>query len=249
GKVDYYEALGFVDDPMATAHVWYRALNCGFRLPAGAGTDAMANFASLRGPVGMNRVYVRTGTRGAAVDQRVLLDSLRAGRTFVTNGPLLELTARGRQVGEEVHLPAGGGEVPVRVSLRSNVPVDHLELVVNGQVVRELPLVGDRTRADLALTLPVRESGWVLLRARTDRAIYPVLDLYPYATTSPVYLTVGRRPARSAEDAEYFLRWIARVEAAVRGSRDWNAAAERDHVLGLIGRARKVFEERREGER
>ena len=64
GKVDYYEALGFVDDPMATAHVWYRALNCGFRLPAGAGTDAMTNFASLRGPVGMNRVYVRTG--GAA---------------------------------------------------------------------------------------------------------------------------------------------------------------------------------------
>ena len=64
GKVDYYEALGFVDDPMATAHVWYRMLNCGFRLPAGAGTDAMANFASLRGPVGMNRVYVHTG--GAA---------------------------------------------------------------------------------------------------------------------------------------------------------------------------------------
>ena len=28
---------GFVDDPMATAHVWYRALNCGFRLPAGRG--------------------------------------------------------------------------------------------------------------------------------------------------------------------------------------------------------------------
>ena len=37
GKVDYYEALGFVDDPMATAQVWYRLLNCGFRLPAGAG--------------------------------------------------------------------------------------------------------------------------------------------------------------------------------------------------------------------
>ncbi|MGH7536646.1 MAG: CehA/McbA family metallohydrolase, partial [Gemmatimonadales bacterium] len=61
GKVDYYEALAFVDDPMATGRVWYQLLNCGFRLPAGAGTDAMANFASLRGPVGMNRVYVRSG--------------------------------------------------------------------------------------------------------------------------------------------------------------------------------------------
>ena len=52
GKVDYYEAIGFVDDYDATARVWYRLLNCGFRLPTGAGTDAMANFASLRGPVG-----------------------------------------------------------------------------------------------------------------------------------------------------------------------------------------------------
>ena len=67
GKVDYYEALGFVDDYVATARVWYQLLNCGFRLPAGAGTDAMANFASLRGPVGLNRVFVKSGT---PLDQR-----------------------------------------------------------------------------------------------------------------------------------------------------------------------------------
>ena len=35
GKVDYYEALGFVDDPMATAHVWYRAAQ--LRLPPAGG--------------------------------------------------------------------------------------------------------------------------------------------------------------------------------------------------------------------
>jgi hypothetical protein len=112
GKVDYYEAMGFVDDPMATAHVWYRALNCGFRLPAGAGTDAMANFASLRGPVGMNRVFVHTG---GAIGQRALLDSLLAGRTFATNGPLLELSVGGRGVGQELRLPAGSRAVDARV--------------------------------------------------------------------------------------------------------------------------------------
>jgi len=69
GKVDYYEAMGFVDDPMATAHVWYRALNCGFRLPAGAGTDAMANYASLRGPVGLPVVtWRRAFTEGLLCD-------------------------------------------------------------------------------------------------------------------------------------------------------------------------------------
>ena len=57
GKVDYIEVLGF-SDHKSTARVWYRLLNCGFRLPTAAGTDAMANFSSLRGPVGLNRVYV-----------------------------------------------------------------------------------------------------------------------------------------------------------------------------------------------
>src|SRR5208282_3413609 len=58
GKVDYMEILGF-SDHRSTAQVWYRLLNLGYRIPAAGGTDAMANFASLRGPVGMNRTYVR----------------------------------------------------------------------------------------------------------------------------------------------------------------------------------------------
>src|SRR6202040_67453 len=58
GKLDYLEIVGF-SDHRSTAAVWYRLLNLGFRIPAGAGTDAMANYASLRGPVGMNRVYAR----------------------------------------------------------------------------------------------------------------------------------------------------------------------------------------------
>jgi hypothetical protein len=91
----------------------------------------------------------------------------------------------------------------------------------------------------------VTRSGWFLLRARSDRAIEPVLDLYPYATTSPVYLTVGGTPARSAEDAGYFLAWIDRVEAAARANPDWNTAEEREHALELIGEARKEFQRRR----
>src|ERR1041384_5726336 len=60
GGVDYRGVGGF-SDPLASARVWYRLLNAGFRLPAGAGTDAMANFASLHGPVGMNRGFVPSG--------------------------------------------------------------------------------------------------------------------------------------------------------------------------------------------
>ncbi len=103
GKADYLEIVGFSDHRI-TADVWYRLLNCGFRVPAGGGTDAMANYASLRGPVGMNRVFVRSGTK---LDYRGWLAALKAGKTFATNGPLLSFTLDGREVGDEIALPVG----------------------------------------------------------------------------------------------------------------------------------------------
>src|SRR4029078_6535313 len=90
GKIDYYEAVGF-SDHKATNAIWYRLLNCGLRIPAGAGTDAMAHYASLRGPVGLVRVFVQTGAR---FDPPNFLAGLKAGRTFVTNAPLLDLGVR-----------------------------------------------------------------------------------------------------------------------------------------------------------
>ena len=76
GKVDYIEVLGF-SDHKSTAAVWYRLLNCGFRLPTAAGTDAMANFASLRGPVGLNRVYAEVPNGPLNIES--WLSSLEAG--------------------------------------------------------------------------------------------------------------------------------------------------------------------------
>ena len=131
GKVDYYEAIGFVDDYEATARVWYRLLNCGFRLPAGAGTDAMANFASLRGPVGMNRVFAKIA---GPLDHRRWLAALKAGRTFATNGPLLGFTLEGKELGGELAIGADRRELVARVTLNSIVPVDRLEIVRNGEV-------------------------------------------------------------------------------------------------------------------
>jgi TolB protein len=240
GKVDYYEALGFVDDLNATAEVWYRLLNCGFRLPAGAGTDAMANFASLRGPVGMNRVYVRSG---APLEHRRWLSALKGGRSFATNGPVIEMTVDGTGPGGEVRLE-GGAEVAVTVRLRSNVPVDHLELVRNGRVVQHIALGADRRSAAATVRVRIDRSGWLLLRARGDKPAYPTLDVFPYATTSPVYLTVGSRPARSAEDARYFMRWIDRMRSSVEAHRDWNSDAERRETLDMLAQARAEYERR-----
>ena len=238
GKVDYIEVMGFSDHRM-TAEVWYRLLNCGFRLPTGAGSDTMANYASLRGPVGLTRVYAQVPKSKATVP--AWLDSLKKGRTFATNAPLIGFTLGGKELGEELKLRAGENQVKFKAWMRSIVPVDHLEVVCNGRVVRDVKLGGSRESAEAEDTIPISQSGWCVLRASSDKPEHPVLDDYVYATTSPIYVTVPGAATKSAEDAAYFVAWIDRLGEAAKANHDWNNEAEKASVLKLLDEARQVY--------
>ena len=239
GKVDYIEVVGF-SDHKSTAAVWYRLLNCGFRLPTAAGTDAMANYASLRGPVGLNRVYVKVPAGHMSIAP--WLASLKQGHTFATNGPLLGFSLDGKELGDKVKLPAGNQEVKFTAWMRSIVPVDHLQVVCKGKVVRDLQLSEDRQSANVESTLPVSSTGWCVLRAWSEKAEYPILDLYPYATTSPIYIDVDGSAPKPKEDAAYFIAWIDRLTQAAKAHPDWNTEAEKNGVLDMMSRARRVYE-------
>jgi len=238
GKVDYIEIVGF-SDHKATANVWYRLLNLGFRLPAGAGTDAMANYASLRGPVGMNRVFLDTGGDLSPASAR---DALKAGRTFASNGPMLGLDLAGLHPGDTLKRDATG-RVPYRIALRSPVAVDHLELVHNGRVVKSFKLSGDRRSFDAAGELELDSGGWLLLRAWNDNADPLILDIYPYATTSPIYLDFPGRPATATSDAAYFVVWMDRVLAEAEGRDDYNNSREREDTIDYLRAARDRYRE------
>jgi TolB protein len=238
GKVDYMEIVGF-SDHKSTAYVWYRLLNLGFHLPAAAGTDAMANYASLRGPVGLNRVYVKVPQ--GPINISPWLSSLKQGHTFATNGPLLGFTLNNAGPGDAIKLSAGESKVKVKAWLRSIIPVDHLQVVCNGAVVRDLKMSADRQSADVEDTIPISRTGWCLLRAWSEKAEDPILDLYPYATTSPVYVNVAGSTPKSASDAAYFIAWIDRLMEAAKGNRDWNTEAEKNSVLALLEQARGIY--------
>jgi len=215
-------------------------LNLGYRIPAGAGTDAMADYSSLRGPVGMNRVYAWVSEW--PLDAATWLQALKKGRTFATNGPLIEFTLRGQKVGDELKFEGAQAAVPFTAKLRSIVPVDHFEVLCNGRVVETLKLAGARDSADITGTLPLEESGWCVLRASSDNAEYPVLDNYVYATTSPVYVTIGGKAPRSPEDAKYFAAWIDRTIDTTSHYPDWNSPAEKEYVLKRLAEAKTIYE-------
>src|SRR5262249_28758213 len=75
-----------------TQQIYYHVLNAGLRVPPSAGRPS----GVLANPVGYNRVYVHLGN---TMDHASWWEGLRAGRSFVTNGPLLRVTADGKLPG------------------------------------------------------------------------------------------------------------------------------------------------------
>src|SRR5580692_2814259 len=240
GKLDYMEIVGF-SDHRATAEVWYKLLNLGFKVPAGAGTDATTNYAApIRGQVGFDRVYVSTPEWPVDVD--VWMDGLKQGKSFATNGPLIKFELGGATLGNELTFDAPQASVPFTAKLRSIVPVDHLEVVCNGNVAQELKLEETHETADLSGTIPLSESGWCVLRAWSEKAQYPVMDKYAYATTSPIYVSMANKRAYSKKDAEYFEAWIDRTIEVTSYYPDWNSPDEKTYVLEKLRKARAVYE-------
>ncbi|MBI3822610.1 MAG: CehA/McbA family metallohydrolase, partial [Planctomycetes bacterium] len=215
--------------------IWYRLLNCGFRLPPSAGTDCFLNriFSNLPGG---DRVYVQAP---GPLTYAAWIDGLRKGRSFVSNGPMLELTVDGKGLGESIKL-AGPQKLRVKASARAQYRMSKVELIHNGQVAVELPLAKDGLSATLDKDLDVPKSGWIALRGTGPGHLDSVVPVV-YAHTAPIYVDVAGSIVRSREDAVFFLTWIDELSVLVRLRDRFPNAQLRRHVNDQLDAARKVY--------
>ena len=240
GSFHYLEVMTSATHAWNTSKVWHRALNCGFKVPASGGEDSITGLH--RTPViGSARMYAYLGDRLA---WNRWVDAVRDGRTFVTNGPLLQLAINGEIAGGEIFLPEAGGTVEFDARMESAYPVETLELLRNGAAIERIPVSDSGRAGRLRKRIPVESSGWYTLRASTEKPVFPVDDSRLYAETGPIYVYAGDQPIRSAEDARYFMDWVDDVARQARAHPGWRSASEREHVLSQFEAARKVFEER-----
>jgi hypothetical protein len=198
---------------------YYRLLNCGLKLAAGAGTACDVK----RAPVGYNRAYVHAPGEPTIHE---FYKAWAAGRNFVTNGPIVFLrSTSGAQPGDEISLRAGGGKVRFSARVLSDCPLTTAELVVNGEVRHAFP-IRDRSRMEAEVEVELQRGSWVALRATARDDLLSDSELARYthlpdsaglrarpsrlrfAHTSPVYVQVGGRgtavPA-AIEDARRML--------------------------------------------
>ena len=238
GAISYHE-LWSQSAGNAPLDVWYKLLDTGFRVPVTGGEDSISNLHRIE-LVGSVRGYFHLG--GAPLTWANWMKAMLAGRGFVTNGPLVELTANGRTMpGEEIALPEGGGSVSFTATITSAAPLTRIELVSNGQVVHAIDVAAGQHGLTFSHVVPIAKSGWYSLRAAGTADTFPVENTRPLAVTNPIYVIVGDQPIRDRTSAEYFVKWIDTLTGMAESHPGWRSDKEKAHVLAQFKEARDIF--------
>jgi hypothetical protein len=213
-RLNFLEVLQF---DHGVYDVWYDILNFGFRMTPTAGTD----YPCADATPGRERFYTKVEP---PLSFEAWLEGVRKGRTFVTNGPILDFRINGKEIGDEVTLKKPGSvhlEGHARFDPKRDV-VDRLEVIVNGEPVASFARRGDAEEVAFELPYEVQESSWIALRA-TGRKMDEAIGSHPpfpkffgptsLAHTAPIYVTIqGGRPLSAQPTAKVLARkWLARL--------------------------------------
>ena len=222
--IEEFDTLRYLD--------WYHYLNCGYRLPAVAGTDKMGAYM----PAGTNRVYAYLGQE--EFNYPNFAKAVRAGNTFATSGPLVMFHADGRPPGAEITLGAGGGTIEVTADAQCFVPIHRLEVIFNGKVVAAQEEPAGARSIHLTEKVKVQGPGWLAARCSSQSPRTTTWNFKIAAHTSPVYVQVPGRDLFSPEAATYFLQLIDGAQMYVE-----TLATRPD--AETFGRVRKVYTDAR----
>ncbi|MFG0336010.1 MAG: CehA/McbA family metallohydrolase [Maioricimonas sp. JB049] len=213
-----------------TLGMYYTLLNTGRKMSPTAGTANGVHPV----PAGFSRVYVHLPD-GFSYEK--WLDGLKAGRSFVTTGPMLFATVSGRDPGNTFEFDDAGNSLDLRMEVVSQQPITFCELVHNGIPMRTYRVRGERMqnggyRSLVSDEFNVNASGWLALRVWENHDD----GRFRFAHSAPWYLTVAGGPVRPRREEKDYL--VRRIIDEIERSRDVLS----DDALVEYERALDVYE-------
>jgi len=194
GLVRFMEVLQFGN---LGTDLWFEFLNLGYKISPAAGSDY-----PYGGHIGDERNYVRIDGQFSPSGW---FDGLSAGRTFVTNGPILDFQVNGATMGDQISVSRGDRIV---VSAHSSINTDidllaKLELIEQGEIIASVESAAGAEVLELEHEFDASAGTWLVLRAYGKSAMQsrpgsypPALDSvlpttgYAAAVSAPVYVSV-----------------------------------------------------------
>jgi hypothetical protein len=210
---------------------FYRYLNVGMKVPFSTGTDWFI--------YDFNRVYVPIA---GELTVKKWLAGLAAGKSYITNGTMLEFTVNGKPIGETL---AAEGELRISGRALGRNDFKSLELVHNGRVIHAVDAKreGGHFAADLDFQIRPTSSGWLALRIPKD-AGQNEFGKPLFAHTSPIYIQQQGQPLFDLEVSRGLLAEMKASQTLIETKALFADDAERDGVLRVYREAIVDFQKR-----
>jgi len=226
--VDFVELMD--DTGMFKPEHFYDALNMGARLSLSAGSDF-----PWGGHIGDNRTYVLL-EEGVEFNPDNWYAALKAGRSFVTQGPLLDFKINGQSIGSDLHVKKGDRiDITVRTEGHPDVSSPKkLWLVSMGHTIKKI----DTERRDAGvlefqLTLTAERSQWFAVAAEGYKGAV--------AHSSPIYVHVDGGPVTAKPEKLTLLyeENIARIDRM--GKAEFVPEEQRAHFILWLDHVRTIY--------
>ena len=180
---------------------WLNLINRGHYFPLIGTSDSHGIDGS---EPGYSRTYLKySGGKGQDLNVAAVIRTLKAGHSFVTNGPLVEVTVNGSTgMGETCTDRDGEVEVAVRVQSAPWIAVNEIRLLVNGRRQMGLPVIPPKSGSlDLVKKFQIKleQDAALVVEVLGHRTLYPLIQrtasqgrtdraVLPYALTNPIFV-------------------------------------------------------------
>lgn len=228
GQVDVFE----VRRDFHLTKYWYPLLAAGWQVVMAAGTGRAWNGQALGSP----RTYVHIpDTQELAYG--AWIEGVRAGRSFMTDGPLLFFQVDGTEPGAAPTLVPDQRTVHVRAEVRSHVPFERVEIVFNGEVVAWMPAAQIPGASLLEQDIALPGSGWLAARCVAESRGRGPGEIR--AHTNAVHIEFDGRPA--TPDVTLFPRLLEKLDESsthLEQHGEFSSEKHREHRLEVFRLAR-----------
>jgi hypothetical protein len=200
-----------------------RIWGAGGRVAVGAGTA----IGVWEDAIGNNRVYTYTGESSANINS--FKAAWRAGRNFMTNGPMIFLTLDNRYMPGDMVSYSPGDSLDISLRILANWPLRKAELVINGSHV-PLSFPSNADSVTLSYKIGINVSTYITAYVACEDTILTVQEQqdylnvdgqiarYRWAYSSPIYAIINNQAVHVNTDVQSVLSSINSYESWASGS-------------------------------
>jgi len=180
---------------------WLHLLKRGYYFPIVGSSDS---HGIDREEPGYARTYVfYDGEKGNGLDIDTLLRALKKGRSFISNGPVVQFMVNRHYLpGDLLTVKDGTLEIRIKVQSAPWVSVDEVRVIINGERKKILPVKAPREqilKLEDRISLNIQNDSYIAIEVIGNETLYPVVqsrlkrDGYkygplPYALTNPIFV-------------------------------------------------------------